>query len=152
MPISSRSIGNKDENGKVTIEKLLSYDVVADPPFSEAKMKRVDYFNPPKPSPPKPNPHPDIDPYGEEDWDDNNTTTKEYWDWNEGEGNLRRPLLPLAVKISTQTIGLDLVAVKPMGAPMGLMYFDYKYGEPEKPKGKQIFNEIDPYGEECWEE
>jgi hypothetical protein len=86
----------------------------------------------------------EIDPYGEENWDDEGTSIR---DCNEG-------LLPLSMKVAAKTIGLDLVAVKPMSAPVGhLAYLDFKYNnnEPEEPRG-QIISDLDPYGEEIWED
>jgi len=42
-------------------------------------------------------------------------------------GNNSTPnLMPVAMKIAAQTIGLDLVSVKPLSAPLGnLMYIDF---------------------------
>lgn len=41
LHISSRAAGNVDENGKVSIKKLFTYDLVADPGFENAELKRV---------------------------------------------------------------------------------------------------------------
>ena len=47
------------------------------------------------------------------------------WFWKEME-----MLLPLAMKVAAQTVGLDLVAVQPMSMPkMDLIYGDFVYGE-----------------------
>ena len=39
LHISSRAAGNVDENGKVSIKKLFTYDLVADPGFENAELK-----------------------------------------------------------------------------------------------------------------
>jgi len=149
--------------GKVTIKNIFTYDIVADPAFDNAKMETLDDrkvqwlreyteamdgYTPPKPRPPKPtepriNPNPDIDPYGEENWYDDDVP------------DYARNLLPVSMKIAAQTIGLDLVAVKPISSPrMKDLFVDFKYDkwteEPKEPKG-QIFSDIDPYGEEDWD-
>lgn len=41
--------------------------------------------------------------------------------------NQSNNFLPIAAKIVAQTIGLDLVAVKPLTAPNDLMYMDFRY-------------------------
>lgn len=136
--IASRSTGEVD-NGEVKIKKLLSYDLVENPAFSDANFGYI----PNKPKEIKPNLHPDIDPYGEENWDD-----------DEIQPRFNLNLLPIAQKIASRTIGLDIVAVKPMSSPkFDLMWLDFKYGEIEedKPKGKVIISELDPYGEENWD-
>jgi hypothetical protein len=47
-----------------------------------------------------------------------------------GSGDLGQALLPVAMKVAGQTIGLDLVAVKPTPGPViDLMYVDYKYDD-----------------------
>jgi hypothetical protein len=194
MPgITSRFMGKVEENGKVRLDKLLSFDIVADPGFTEAKMKTWTAFDDTRKTRgwkkypdivPDENQmyktrkkvgeswmvfkdmpydqywwgiigvdeylentqkikHPDIDPYGEENWDDDNSYVPDY----------ARNLLPVGMRIAAHTIGLDLVSVVPISAPIrDLAWLDFKWGEPEKPKGKQIFSEIDPYGEECWED
>jgi hypothetical protein len=139
----------KESGGEVTIKNLPAFDMVANPGFSSARLKDVDewmkdyneVFNYNKHE----NPHPDIDPYGEEIWDDERSSPIEF-------GNL----MPVVRKIATQTVGLDLVAVKPMKLPVGeLFWFDYKYGNGDdeniETKG-QVFSDIDPYGEENWED
>lgn len=51
-------------------------------------------------------------------------------------------LLPIAMKVSAKTIGLDLVSVQPMPIPkMKLMYFDYKYNETKFEKIKRKIKE-----------
>ena len=47
-----------------------------------------------------------------------------------GSGDYGQQLLPVAMKIAAQTIGLDLVAVKPSPGPViDLMYIDYRYDD-----------------------
>jgi len=54
-----------------------------------------------------------------------NTTTG-----NLGSGDLGQNLLPVAMKIAAQTIGLDLVAVKPSPGPkLDLLYIDFQYDD-----------------------
>ena len=53
-------------------------------------------------------------------------------------------LLPISIKIAAQTIGLDLVTVKPMSGPIGsLIYPDFTYETPEmiRKKKQQIRRE-----------
>jgi hypothetical protein len=46
-----------------------------------------------------------------------------------GSGDKAPTLLPLAMQVAAQTIGLDLVPVVPMAGPMGLLsYLDFTYG------------------------
>ena len=45
-----------------------------------------------------------------------------------GSGDVAQNLLPVAMKIAAQTIGLDLVAVKPTASPrIELLFVDFKY-------------------------
>jgi len=49
-------------------------------------------------------------------------------DANPGSGDKSPTLLPLAMQVAAQTIGLDLVPVVPMAGPMGLLsYLDFTY-------------------------
>jgi hypothetical protein len=49
---------------------------------------------------------------------------------NIGSGDLGQNLLPVAMKIAAQTIGLDLVAVKPTPGPkLDLLYIDFQYDD-----------------------
>ena len=49
---------------------------------------------------------------------------------NLGSGDLGQNLLPVAMKIAAQTIGLDLVAVKPSPGPkLDLLYIDFQYDD-----------------------
>lgn len=41
LHISSRAAGTVDENGRVKIKKMFTYDLVADPGFANAELKRV---------------------------------------------------------------------------------------------------------------
>jgi hypothetical protein len=58
-----------------------------------------------------------------------NTTTGNF-----GSGDLGQNLLPVAMKIAAQTIGLDLVAVKPSPGPkLDLLYIDFQYDDVANP-------------------
>lgn len=49
---------------------------------------------------------------------------------NQGSGDLGQNLLPVAMKIAAQTIGLDLVSVKPSPGPkLDLLYIDFQYDD-----------------------
>jgi hypothetical protein len=49
---------------------------------------------------------------------------------NNGSGDVGQNLLPVAMKIAAQTIGLDLVAVKPTPGPkIDLLYVDFQYDD-----------------------
>lgn len=49
---------------------------------------------------------------------------------NVGSGDVGQNLLPVAMKIAAQTIGLDLVAVKPTPGPkVDLLYIDFQYDD-----------------------
>jgi hypothetical protein len=51
-----------------------------------------------------------------------------------GSGDLGQNLLPVAMKIAAQTIGLDLVAVKPSPGPkLDLLYIDFQYDDLANP-------------------
>jgi hypothetical protein len=65
-----------------------------------------------------------------------------------GSGDVGQNLLPVAMKIAAQTIGLDLVAVKPTPGPkIDLLYIDFQYddtrstGQDERP---QVFKVNSP--------
>ena len=46
-----------------------------------------------------------------------------------GSGDRPFSLLPLAMQVAAQTVGLDLVPVVPMQGPMGVLtYLDFVYG------------------------
>ena len=46
-------------------------------------------------------------------------------------------------KVVAQTVGLDLVSVKPMSAPLGILpYFDYQYGNTKRTTRKRKINNI----------
>jgi hypothetical protein len=61
------------------------------------------------------------------------TTIGTNWQSNggtNGSGDLGQNLLPVSMKIAAQTIGLDLVAVKPTPGPkMDLLYIDFQYDD-----------------------
>ena len=59
-----------------------------------------------------------------------------------GSGDLGQNLLPVAMKIAAQTIGLDLVAVKPSPGPkIDLLYIDFRYDDVDLETGErpQVF-------------
>jgi hypothetical protein len=52
-------------------------------------------------------------------------------------------MFPIAMKVAAQTIGLDLVSVKPLPAPSGqLFYADYQYGNTKRTTRKRKINNI----------
>ena len=52
-------------------------------------------------------------------------------------------MFPIAMKVAAQTIGLDLVSVKPLPAPSGqLFYADYQYGDTKHTTRKRKINNI----------
>jgi hypothetical protein len=52
-------------------------------------------------------------------------------------------ILPIAMKVSAKTIGLDLVSVQPMSAPSGILpYIDYQYGDTKHKTRKRKINNI----------
>lgn len=52
-------------------------------------------------------------------------------------------MFPISMKVATQTIGLDLVSVKPLPAPSGqLFYADYQYGNTKRTTRKKKINNI----------
>ena len=54
-----------------------------------------------------------------------------------GSGDLGQNLLPVAMKIAAQTIGLDLVAVKPTPGPkIDLLYIDFQYDDTNTSSGE----------------
>ena len=56
-----------------------------------------------------------------------------------GSGDKAPSLLPLAMQVAAQTVGLDLVPVVPMAGPMGLLsYLDFTY------EGGRLDNEVTP--------
>lgn len=57
-----------------------------------------------------------------------------------GSGDLGQNLLPVAMKIAAQTIGLDLVAVKPSPGPkIDLLYIDFQYDDTQSEERPQVF-------------
>jgi len=72
------------------------------------------------------------------------TTLGTNWSSNSGSagsGDLGQNLLPVAMKIAAQTIGLDLVAVKPSPGPkLDLLYIDFQYDDVDTTYGApQVF-------------
>lgn len=68
-----------------------------------------------------------------------------------GSGDIAQNLLPVSMKIAAQTIGLDLVAVKPTASPrIELLFVDFKYddnkgldnGDTERPLVFQVTNDF----------
>jgi hypothetical protein len=58
------------------------------------------------------------------------TLTNTGWAGQAGSGDVGQNLLPVAMKIAAQTIGLDLVAVKPSPGPkIDLLYIDFRYDD-----------------------
>ena len=52
-------------------------------------------------------------------------------------------MFPIAMKVATQTVGLDLVSTKPMSAPSGFIpYIDYQYGDIKHKTRKRKINNI----------
>ena len=64
---------------------------------------------------------------------------------NFGSGDLGQNLLPVAMKIAAQTIGLDLVSVKPTPGPkLDLLYIDFQYDDVDTAQGRpQVFKYTD---------
>jgi len=61
------------------------------------------------------------------------TTPGQVWggDGSVGSGDVGQNLLPISMKIAAQTIGLDLVAVKPAASPkVDLLFVDFRYDDP----------------------
>jgi hypothetical protein len=59
---------------------------------------------------------------------------------NIGSGDVGQNLLPVAMKIAAQTIGLDLVAVKPTPGPkIDLLYIDFQYDDTVSNERPQVF-------------
>lgn len=56
----------------------------------------------------------------------------------QGSGDVGQNLLPVAMKIAAQTIGLDLVAVKPSPGPkVDLVYIDFQYDDTRDENGDE---------------
>jgi len=52
-------------------------------------------------------------------------------------------MMPIAMKVAAQTIGLDLVSVKPLSVPLGILpYMDYQYGNTKRTTRKRKINNI----------
>ena len=58
------------------------------------------------------------------------TTPGYVWGGTSGSGDVGQNLLPISMKIAAQTIGLDLVAVKPAASPkVDLLFVDFRYDD-----------------------
>ena len=56
-------------------------------------------------------------------------TQQDFFNQETGSGDKAHTLLPLAMQVAAQTVGLDLVPVVPMPGPMGVLtYLDFVYG------------------------
>jgi hypothetical protein len=56
-------------------------------------------------------------------------TQSQFFSQETGSGDKAHTLLPLAMQVAAQTVGLDLVPVVPMPGPMGVLtYLDFVYG------------------------
>lgn len=52
-------------------------------------------------------------------------------------------IFPIAMKVAARTVGLDLVSVQPISAPLGtLHYMDYQYGDTKSTTRKKKINNI----------
>ena len=52
-------------------------------------------------------------------------------------------MMPITMKMATQTIGLDLVSVKPLPRPSGnIFYMDYPYGNTKRTTRKRKINNL----------
>ena len=52
-------------------------------------------------------------------------------------------MFPIAMKIAAKTVGLDLVSVQPMSAPLNILpYIDYQYGDTKHTTRKRKINNI----------
>ena len=58
-------------------------------------------------------------------------------------GNTNFPnMMPLSMKIASQTIGFDMVSVKPLKGPIGNIFgMDFKYEEDEEAKRRRLLRE-----------
>ena len=55
-------------------------------------------------------------------------TQADFFNQDSGSGDKAHTLLPLAMQVAAQTVGLDLVPVVPMPGPMGVLtYLDFVY-------------------------
>ena len=63
---------------------------------------------------------------------------------NVGSGDLGQNLLPVAMKIAAQTIGLDLVSVKPSPGPkLDLLYIDFQYDDVDLNNSNPLVFKVD---------
>jgi len=75
------------------------------------------------------NPNMNVQGMGAVTMPDNPTTLNAFPSQGTGSGDKPMSLLPLAMQVAAQTVGLDLVPVVPMQGPMGILtYLDFVYG------------------------
>lgn len=55
-------------------------------------------------------------------------------------------MFPIAMKVAAQTIGLDLVSVKPMSAPLNILPY-FQYGNTKRTTRKRKINNIFKFNE-----
>lgn len=66
-----------------------------------------------------------------------------YWEHNSKEPFLGAHMLPIAMHVTAQTIGMDLVPVVPMDGPkMNLVYLDYVYGIKNKSFIERLWDKL----------
>lgn len=73
------------------------------------------------------------------------TTPGDVWGGGQnGSGDVGQNLLPVSMKIAAQTIGLDLVAVKPTASPkVDLLFVDFKYDNNTNANQKPLVFKLD---------
>lgn len=73
------------------------------------------------------------------------TTPGDVWGGGQnGSGDVGQNLLPVSMKIAAQTIGLDLVAVKPTASPkIDLLFVDFKYDNNTNANQKPLVFKLD---------
>ena len=75
------------------------------------------------------NPNMNVQSMGAPTFPDAPTTLNNFYSQTPGSGDRPFSLLPLAMQVAAQTVGLDLVPVVPMQGPMGVLtYLDFVYG------------------------
>jgi len=75
------------------------------------------------------NPNMNVQSMGAPTFPGNPTSMDSFYSQTPGSGDRPFSLLPLAMQVAAQTVGLDLVPVVPMQGPMGVLtYLDFVYG------------------------
>jgi hypothetical protein len=75
------------------------------------------------------NPNMNVQSMGNTSFPGNPGTMDQFFSQSTGSGDRPFSLLPLAMQVAAQTVGLDLVPVVPMQGPMGVLtYLDFVYG------------------------